>query len=32
MLEAKIEHVLYESPGTDHGWQTAPSEFKRETS
>jgi S-formylglutathione hydrolase FrmB len=22
MLEAKIGHVFYESPGTDHEWQT----------
>jgi enterochelin esterase-like enzyme len=22
LLEAKIEHVFYESPGTDHEWQT----------
>ena len=22
LLDAKIQHVYYESPGTDHEWQT----------
>jgi enterochelin esterase family protein len=22
LLEANIQHVFYESPGTDHEWQT----------
>jgi enterochelin esterase-like enzyme len=22
LVEAKIQHVFYESPGTDHEWQT----------
>jgi enterochelin esterase family protein len=22
LLEANIEHVFYQSPGTDHEWQT----------
>ena len=22
LQEAKIEHIFYESPGTDHEWQT----------
>lgn len=28
MLAAKIEHVLYELPGTDHEWQTCGRDLK----
>jgi S-formylglutathione hydrolase FrmB len=26
--EAKIRHAFYESPGTDHGWQTLRRDLK----